>query len=350
MKKIIAVMMALVMLLTVVALAESDPYAGLKATPEQIRLMSDLEGVGDNPQRTEYNFQIISKNINSSYDTLRDGIDIAVAEYAAQGITVNYVWDSPAEADAVVQIQKIENAAGQNPDAMGVIPTDEDTIRPVFAELTAAGIPVLSITENVAADTRTAFTGHASKYQDGWDLAEYMAEQMNYEGQVIMFVGSLGTKNHQERASGAKDCFAQYEGIEVVVELADNDSLETAISMTESALSTYPEAKSIFSCDGTGHIGAGQVLVEAGIQDDYIVCGFDFNEVTVAMFQDGGLSSVYAANGLIYGYYSLRTLVSIADGELPYDGLVDTGAGAFITKDDYMDYVEIYAIDLTKNG
>lgn len=347
MKKFLVILLTVAVFFCHGVFAEEDFYAELKATPEEIRMMSDLEGVGDNPQRTEYNFQIISKNINSAYDTLREGIDIAVAEYAAQGITVNYVWDSPAEADAVVQIQKIENAAGQQPDAMGVIPVEEDTIRPVFAELTQAGIPVLSITENVAADTRTCFTGHASKYQDGWDLAEYMAKEMNYEGQVIMLVGSLGTKNHQERANGAKDCFAQYEGIEIVVELADNDSMETAITMTESALSTYPDAKAIFSCDGTGHIGAGQVLLEAGIQDDYIVCGFDFNEVTVAMFQDGGLDAVYAANGLIYGYYSLRTLVSIADGEVPYDGVVDTGAGAFITADDFMDYVELYAIDLT---
>ncbi|MFR7390060.1 MAG: sugar ABC transporter substrate-binding protein [Blautia faecis] len=73
---------------------------------------------------------------------------------------------------------------------------------------------------------------------------------------VAILSGTLSASNHIERVNGFKDYITENTNIEIVDEQPDNDSVEDALSITEGYLSTYPDLKGVFGCNGAAPVGA----------------------------------------------------------------------------------------------
>ena len=61
------------------------------------------------------------------------------------------------------------------------------------------------------------------------------------KGQIALLGGTMGAESHEQRLQAFKDVIATYPDIEVVDEQRDDDSVEKAISLTESWLQAYPD-------------------------------------------------------------------------------------------------------------
>lgn len=303
-KKIVALGIVVVLLLSCMLLANAEEPN--KFDPN----------TGTNPDKTEYYFIFIPKLVHPYYDAIEQGITDAVAEYSQKGVTITWDWDAPAQADAVVQSEKIQSAAAKNPDCLCISVQDPYVIDPIIAEISAVGIPIATFTDNSKGTDYLAFAGVEDFYSHGFQLGELLAKAMDYKGQVAMLVGTLSATPHIDRTCGIKDALAKYPEIEIVTEQADNDSLEEAVSLTEQIMNTYPDLKGITSSDGSAAAGAAIAVKDTGRVGDIIIVGFDAIDETIAALREGIIYASSIHNTYDIGKDIVPMMVDIADGKI----------------------------------
>lgn len=323
MKKLFVLALALVMILCCTAVAEQEN----EFNPEW----------GANPDSTEYYFIFIPKLVHPYYDAIEQGITDKVAEYAEKGVNITWDWDAPAEANAVVQSEKIQSAAAKKPDCLCISVQDPNVIDPIIHEVTEAGIPVATFTDNSNGTDYLAFAGIEDFYSHGLQLGEALAEKMDYEGQVAMLVGTLDATPHIARTQGIKDALAKYPDIEIVAEQADNDSLEEAVNLTEQLINTYPDLKAITSSDGSAAAGASIAVRGTDKAGKLIIVGFDAIDETLEGLRDGTIYATQIHDTYQIGQYIVPMMIEIADGKMTETtkAWVDVGV---MTKDNMAEY------------
>ena len=111
----------------------------------------------------------------------------------------------------------------------------------------AAGLNVITFDTDAPNSKRLMYVGHNGDYDDGFKSGEVMAKKIGGKGSVGILIGSLAAPNHVNRVKGFKDAIAKYKDITVAFEAADNDDIQKAMDMTESALQAHPDVKGIYA-------------------------------------------------------------------------------------------------------
>jgi simple sugar transport system substrate-binding protein len=161
---------------------------------------------------------------------------------ADTGINASLV--GPAEADAAQQIPIIEDLIAQGVDALCVVPMDPTQLDPVLQKAMDAGITVItheaSNQNNMHWDIE-AFDNMAF----GAGLMDRLAASMGEEGEYAVFVGSLGSKTHNEWVDGGIN--RQKEAYPNMVMVGDKnesfDDAEIAYQKAKEILAAYPNIK-----------------------------------------------------------------------------------------------------------
>ena len=132
------------------------------------------------------------------FDRMETGIAWLGEDYP----TVTAFQQGPAQADAALQVQVIEDLLAQGVDAICVVPFQPETVESVLARAMEEGVVVItheaSNQENVDFDIE-AFDNAGY----GIHLMEHLAERMGYEGEYTVFVGSLTSQTHNEWVDAA---------------------------------------------------------------------------------------------------------------------------------------------------
>lgn len=342
MKKALAMSMSVMMALSVMAMPAfaGETETGTEASTEADDYidLSDYDYSGYTPAKKEYNLVFIPKLVHTWYEGVKTGIDEAVEELADRGVTVNYVWDAPADAVVTDQTAKMEANAATQPDGISVAIIDPSAETAVINELIDAGIHVETFDVDAPDSKREFYCGHSTNYQDGYDMAKMMADHIGGEGQVAILSGSLSAQNHIDRVQGFKDCLEKnYPNIEVVDEQPDNDSVEDALSITEGYISTYPDLKAIFGCNGAAPNGACRAVKDAGKSGKITVVGMAEDKEAAGYLKDGTMYCTLKQNVPSYGYNSVYNMIMIADGVGPVTVDGDIPAN-FITAENVDDY------------
>jgi ribose transport system substrate-binding protein len=259
-------------------------------------------------------FVYVPKLVHPWYEDVRIGIEQARTELAAQGINVTVDWDAPQQADVLEQTERIEAAIAKRPDVLAISCLDPDAGRPLISEAVANGIPVVGFDTPCTDAELTSFVGHADTTDDGRLMARQLAEAIGGEGEVAMLIGSPGAVNHQQRVNGFREEIANYPGITIVAEEADNDDLERAVNLTSSLLQAHPNLRGVFGANASAPIGAARAIVEAGKQGEVLVVGMDDLPETIEFIRDGSILATSVQNVQDIGYWSLLYMVGIAEG------------------------------------
>ena len=126
MKKLFALILALVMGLSLVACGEQKQ-------PD-----ATLDG-GDEPAAKEMTIVLIPKLVHEFYNYVLDGANQAVSELEAQGYKVNVVWSAPTAADVTEQTEKLEAAIALNPDYIGIAVINGESVKPILESAQSKG-------------------------------------------------------------------------------------------------------------------------------------------------------------------------------------------------------------------
>ena len=207
------------------------------------------------------------------------------------GINASLV--GPAEADAAQQIPIIEDLIAQGVDALCVIPMDPVQLDPVLKKAMDAGIAVItheasnqeSMDWDIEAFDNTAF---------GAGLMDLLAEEMGEEGEYAVFVGSLGSKTHNEWADGGiAQQMEAYPNMTMVGDKSETfDDAQTAYEKAKEILKAYPDIKGFQGSASTDVAGIGQAIEEAGLQDEVAVVGTSLPSIAGDLLTTGANDAI----------------------------------------------------------
>ncbi|MCB0191507.1 MAG: autoinducer 2 ABC transporter substrate-binding protein [Anaerolineae bacterium] len=206
---------------------------------------------------------------------------------------VNATLVGPAEADAAQQIPLIEDLIAQGVDALCVVPMDPTQLDPVLQKAMDAGIIVVtheasnqnSMDYDIEAFDNMAF---------GAGLMDRLAEEMGEEGEYAVFVGSLGSKTHNEWVDGG--IARQEEAYPNMTMVGDKnesfDDAEVAYQKAKEILAAYPNIKGFQGSASTDVAGIGRAVEEAGLQDEVAVVGTSLPSIAGDLLYSGAIDAI----------------------------------------------------------
>lgn len=302
--------------------APTDAPAEATATGgEDVIVSSNLALDDYTPAKKEYNFYFTYKLVHPWWDAVGLGLEEAKNQLAEKGITVNYEYTAPVTPDAIDQVNRLEEAAGRNFDVIGVDVADIKIVTPTINNLVEQGQKVMTFSSSDATKEdgceRIAYVGNTHNYEDGCQLAEILAEQIGYKGQIAALGGTIGAPVHEQRIKGLQDTMEKYPDIEIVEIQYDNDQVEQALTYTEGFLQKYPDLKGIF-CNNMGNpIGAAQAIGDANKAGEIVLVGMDHDLRALEYLRDGVITVLGVQDCFKMGFDTMQVAMKIADGVLP---------------------------------
>ena len=268
-------------------------------------------GQGDliTPVTKELTFIFVPKVIHPWYDVVAEGAKFAVAEVAKDGLKVNVIWDQPPKADVVDQNQRIEADIGRHPDGLAVACLDQATNVQLLKEAVTAGIHV--ITFNSFCDDAFPFIGPKSSEQDGYDLGDFLAKKLGGKGKIAILAGSLTASDHVQRIVGFKRALAEHPDMKIVFEQPDDDILDNAVTLTESALAANPDLAGIFASNASNPIGAARAVDNAHLAGKVAIVGMDDLPEAVDFVCKGVIDALKAQRQWDMGYWAVKYMVAM---------------------------------------
>lgn len=302
MKKLLALTLSLMLMMTVFACAPAAPAAPAEkpAAPT-----AEAEAPAAPQENAEKPYVILVNALigHPVYEQQAEAARKAAEEY---GVELEIIGPTFGTSTIVTDyIAAMENAITLNPDAIIGEPFDPSLFE-VFDRAKQAGIPMF-LTSNLLED-ESAFISWigTDNYNYGINAADMIAEKMDGKANIFVIMGDLATTNQAEQRKGIEDRIAEkYPDMKVINVDADKNDLATAITITENTLNTYPETNCVVMLESTGGPGVVQVCEEMG-RSDVNILDIDAVEATIDNIKAGKVWATLAQNFYKRGYESVR--------------------------------------------
>lgn len=363
MKKLIALLLALVM---VFALAACGNEAPADEPADEPVADAPADAPADEPAdepaadaETLY-IPVMAKGFQHQFwQAVKAGADAAAADYG-----VEIYFDGPAsETEIAAQVNMIEQEMAKNPKAMALAALDTSAVADILDECAEKGIPVIGFDSGVPGDTSgavkaTACTNNeaaaaiaAEKFGEHADLVAKMqaatadapvriavlsqdAVSASVTGRTTGFVnkmvevasayGTVSVEGHDKWA-------AKVDGASIIIEVAVSATTEAVdVQNSANALLAKADLAAVFcSNEGTvtGFLSAvsdGEDLADGGKYADLVVAGFDAGAAQKNAVRQGWFYGSVTQDPYHIGYYAVEMAVAAANGEEVADK--DTGA------------------------
>ncbi|MEJ3744941.1 substrate-binding domain-containing protein [Actinomycetes bacterium KLBMP 9797] len=260
---------------------------------------------------------------------VRLGAECAAAKH--EDVTVR--WDGvTAETDVVGQVNLLQRYIGQDIDGIVYAATDAAALAPITEQAIAnrkvvvnidsgtypqpPGVPVFA-TDNVAAATQAA---------------DLLAQALGPGDKKIAFLPyDPGSATNDQRTQGFKAGLARHPRIRIVAEQSTQSDFTTAVSITERILAATPDLDGIFAANEPTALGAAEAVQKSGRAGKITLVGWDAAPQSVALIQEGVITSIVAQNPFRMGYDGVNAAVKmIREGGTVSSG--DTGVSYLSAK------------------
>ncbi len=283
MKKILAVLLALVMLMGVTAIAEEIPL------PAE----GDIAAVGASEEPIVIYF--LSYSNNPFWDQINEGLYAAIDYFANFNCTIKPV-DMGAEADGKTLSDYIETLMLDEPAGIVCCPMSDGT-EAYVDKAVDAGITVVTYLSESSnqTDTRIAFSGSDATL-GGQAAAQAIADFTGGEGSVAIITGYLTMNQHEERRLSMTEKLQELcPDITILEPVEAHDSTTETYDAAVNLITGYDDLKAIY-CTAGGPFGAAQAVQDQGKTGEIGVVCFDWvpdnvryvasGEIVAAVSQD----------------------------------------------------------------
>ncbi|KKI88425.1 ribose ABC transporter ATP-binding protein [Bacillus sp. SA1-12] len=224
---------------------------------------------------------------NPFFVAMGKGVEEAGKELGAE------VLVESAEYDLAKQTSHIENFITKKVDVILLNAVDTKGIAAAVQQAKDAGIPVIAVDTNAEGGVDATVT--SDNYQAGKLAGEYVVEQLNGKGNIVIIDGPP-VSAVTDRIQGFEDVIKE-SGIKVVAKQNGEGNREKALSVMESILQANPSGAidAVFAINDPEAIGVEIASEQAGRKDEFFIVGVDgAPEATEAMAKEG--SSIMATS------------------------------------------------------
>lgn len=297
-----------IVLTAAAALALTACSGGTSTSSDSSTSGTDTASSGD------YTIAIVPKDAtNPWFVRMEEG----VKKYAAD-TGINAYQKGPAETDATMQAQVIQDLIAQGVDAIGVVPVDPGALEPVLKEAMDAGIVV--VTHEGASQENTMYDIEAfNNTAYGAFIMDNLAAAMGEEGVYTTMVGHVTNASHNEWADGgvahAKEAYPNMTLLEAEPRVESQDNGETAYQVAKELLKKYPELKGIMGTSSFDAPGVARAIEELGLKGKVFTAGTGMPAANKQILQDGSVSALTLWDPADAGYAMCALATKILNGE-----------------------------------
>ena len=200
-------------------------------------------------------------------------------------------------ADADSQASQIQTLINEEPDALVVLPYDGEQLTPVAEEAMEAGIPVINVDRLFASPDAARATILGDNYEIGVKAAEFLAEQLDCEGNVVEIQGIAGISVTRDRTQGFADTIDELcgDGINIVAQQPADFLPDMGLEVMEAILQANDDIDAVYTHDDDMSEGVVAAIENAGREDEMILTGAGGSCAAFDRIESGGL---YAATYL----------------------------------------------------
>jgi simple sugar transport system substrate-binding protein len=204
----------------------------------------------------------------------------------------NAMQTGPSNADAAQQLQIITDIVAKKPDAIAVVPFDPATLEPIFKTAMERGIKV--ITHEADNQKNTLYDIEAfDNVAFGANLNKRLEKCMGGAGKWTVFVGSLGSKTHNQWADGGIANAAKNSKLMLVDSKQETkDDADIAYQKAKEILTKYPDIKGFQGSASTDVAGIGRAVEEAGLNDKVCVFGTSLPSIAGKYIETGAVDGI----------------------------------------------------------
>lgn len=316
MKKILAMLLALVMMFALVACGGNNA-ADNKA--ENTTTNDKAENTTDNTadETTELNIVTIPKLIGVAwFDRMITGGDEWIAANGGE-----FYQSGPSTADAAQQLQSVKDAITEGADVIHIVPNSTETLEVAMKEAMDKGIIVITHEAPGAQNVNYDIEAFENKAY-GEHLMEELAKLCDGKGGYAIIVGSVQAQTHMEWANAAVEYQkANYPEMHLVADFVESgEDHDTAYTKTQELLKTYSDLTGIIGCSVIDPAGAALAVEEVGKENEVSVIGTSVADVAGAYLETGAID-MYASWDTAQTSYAMCEVAKI----LAEGGSVSTG-------------------------
>lgn len=376
MKKLIAMLLALAMVLGLAACGSSAGTTAPAATPEAPKTdapkadapETTAEAAADidwstwtiDPSKipqekldTTLYMAVSVRGLENPYiATINDGMHM-FAEYL-DSIGQKYemqVLDS--QGDSAKEVENMRQfAAKANGNAIAYADPNEDTIAFSLAEAMGESGGYVGTAWNKPADVGPAdlnpnWVIHTSPDDavNGYLIAKALFDSMGGKGKIFVCQGLLGNTCANNRYAGLQKALGEYPDIEVAGDDTANWNTDEALALVETWLTQNPDVGGVWCANDNMATGALQALDNAGLKGKVGVVGIDANTDIVEAVRDGNAVATISSNGYLQGGYTLAICYAAWAGLIDVEALpascreFSTPARLIASPEDAVDYL-----------
>lgn len=339
MKKILAVLLAVLMAVLVFAGCASAPPAESSNSQESAPQESKAADAPKEPAgESGLKMAFVFPAPHPFCDTVWKGVEKFEEETGIEVIQqIGSDWTQ------ATQNEQAEALAAQGVNAITIYPADASGANSLYEELTEHGIKITNFGTSTIEPTPASFAVATDVKQAAYDATEYVIKQMGEKGNILNVLEVLTDPNTVLRKEGVEECVAKYPDVKIIQEVAGITTAEEAVTKIQDALSANAgQVDGIVNTGFTTTVGTAQVLSDyyqkEGKDHHIWAVGIDTDDVTMQAIEDGTLDATLSQNPVGMGYITCMLLKNmIEEGYKPADGQYFINAGSMIVTKDNLD-------------
>ncbi|MDR0951556.1 MAG: LacI family DNA-binding transcriptional regulator [Oscillospiraceae bacterium] len=243
------------------------------------------------------------------------GIGDGIATLKEYGATVELRFttvDNPTR-----QVELIDELVALDISGLVITPISHPDVRARLAQLSAAGLPVVTANSDIMGCGRLAYVG-SNYYQSGETAAGLMNLFCDKRARIGIVVGSPLVLCHSERVKGFTEQIERmYPGLEIIDSVINNDDDFESFIVTTKMLQRHPEINALYLA-AAGIAGACRAVRELGLAGRVKVLCFDSTNQVRELMQDGIIMAAITQQPFTQGKKPLEILLDyVALGKRP---------------------------------
>ena len=257
-------------------------------------------GLSDFSLSAEYQAKLRDKFVEAVADKFGDSAEVIVVD---------------GESDSDTQNSGIDNLIAQKVDAIVMVPFDAEQQIPAVQACVDAGIPIFETCLQTSDDgLRTSFIG-SDDTTSGEMAMQYMAEQLNFEGDIVYLHGPTGQDSEIKRHTGANNVVDAHEGLNVVAEKVCNWDRAEAMDAIDNLLNSGMNIDGIFCENDEMALGAYAAIQGTDYEGKILITGVDGIGDALTAIKDGNMLCTSFQDALLQATTTADAVYAYLNGE-----------------------------------
>lgn len=242
---------------------------------------------------------------------VKDAMD---EEAQASGI---HLIVNDAQRSALRQMEHVESFIAQGVDAIILNPIEVEASSPAVDLARQAGIPIINVNSETNSEP-TAFVG-SNDVRAGEIAMEFITEQLEGSGNVLMIQGYMGQAAQIKREIGAKGILEKTRGLTLLASQTAEWDRASAMSLMENWIQSYGDKiDAVFAQNDEMGLGALQALENSGMKDNVVLISIDGISDALRAVHEGRMDATVFQDAKGQGATAIKTALKITAGDSTY--------------------------------